>query len=65
MLEIFKKLRVSKIRIFKKINISKKLTISHFQGFFFGKLASSVQIDKKSDVSEKHTVDWVQKIILP
>ena len=30
MLEIFKKLRVSKIRIFKKIKISKKLT-----GFFF------------------------------
>lgn len=48
-------LRLSKIRIFKKIKISKKLTISHFLGFFC-KLASSVQVDEKSDMSEKHTV---------
>ena len=40
MLEIFKKLRVSKIRIFKKIKISKKLT-----GFFLqvGKFCANRQ----------------------
>ena len=56
-LRFSKILRLSKIRIFKKIKISKKLTISHFifSGFFC-KLASSVQIDEKSDMSEKHTV---------
>ena len=47
MLEIFKKLRVSKIRIFKKIKISKKLTISHFifSGFFLqvGKFCANRQ----------------------